>query len=149
GAGNIGTTLATLLLAQRRLLGLDEVLVQKVREPASFDAPDLAELERRGARIVRATTPAAAADLFGSVGYIFDCRKDGAAVRDRHRYLDLTGVRAASAQGSEAGFGVPFVGGINPGAVVGARLVQIASCNTHATATLLSALAGPDLAGLE
>jgi glyceraldehyde-3-phosphate dehydrogenase (NAD(P)) len=149
GAGNIGTTLANLLLAQRRALGLDEVLVQKVREPAPFDAPDLAELERRGARVVRATTPAAAADLFASVGYVFDCRKDGAAVRDRHRYLDLTSVRAASAQGSEAGFGVPFVGGINPGAVVGARLVQIASCNTHATATLLAALGGPDLAGLE
>jgi len=149
GAGNIGTALANLLLAQRRALGLDEVLVQKVREPAPFDAPDLAELAARGARVVRATTPAAAADLFASVGYVFDCRKDGAAVRDRHRYLDLTSVRAASAQGSEAGFGVPFVGGINPGAVVGARLVQIASCNTHATATLLAALGGPDLAGLE
>jgi len=149
GAGNIGTTLANILLAQRRVLGLDEVLVQKVREPAPFDAPELEELERRGARVVRATTPAAAADLFASVGYVFDCRKDGAAVRDRGRYLDLARVRAASAQGSEAGFGVPFVGGVNPGAVIGARLVQIASCNTHATATLLTALGGPDLSGLE
>lgn len=149
GAGNIGTTLANLLLAHRRDLGVDEVLVQKVREPAPYDAPDLEALERRGARVVRAATATAAGDLHGSVGYVFDCRKDGAAVRDRHRYLDLTSVRAASAQGSEAGFGVPFVGGVNPSAVVGARLVQIASCNTHATATLLTALGGPDLAGIE
>lgn len=149
GAGNIGTTLANLLLAQQRLLGIDEVLVQKVREPAPFDAPDLSELERRGARIVRATTPGAVADLVGSVGYVFDCRKDGAAMRDRERYLSLPGLRAASAQGSEAGFGVPFVGGVNPGAAIGARLVQIASCNTHATATLLTALGGPGLRRLE
>jgi glyceraldehyde-3-phosphate dehydrogenase (NAD(P)) len=149
GAGNIGTTLANILLAHRRALGLEEVLVQKVREPARYDGPDLEVLQRRGARVVRATTPAAETDLFASVGYVFDCRKDGAAVRDRHRYLDLAGGRAASAQGSETGFGVPFVGGVNPGAVIGARLVQIASCNTHATATLLAALGGPDLAGLE
>ena len=68
GAGNIGTTLANLLLAHQRELGIDEVLVQKVREPAPFDAPDLIELERRGARIVRATTEAAATDLLGAVG---------------------------------------------------------------------------------
>ena len=86
GAGNIGTTLANLLLAHQRELGIDEVLVQKVREPAPFDAPELIELERRGARIVRATTEAAATDLLGSVGYVFDCRKDGAAIRDRQRY---------------------------------------------------------------
>ena len=149
GAGNIGTTLVNVLLADRQMLGIDEVLVQKVREPAPFDAPDLFELERRGARIVRATTDAATADLFATVGYIFDCRKAGAAMRDRARYRALPGLRAASAQGSETGFGVPFVGGVNPAAAIGARLVQIASCNTHATATLLTALAGPDLARLD
>jgi hypothetical protein len=149
GAGNIGTTLATLLLAHRQTLGIDEVMVQKVRDPAPFDAPDLIELERRGARIVRATTDDAAAQLLGSVGYLFDCRGNGAAIRDRQRYLTLPGLRGASAQGSEIDFGVPFVGGVNPGAIVGARLVQIASCNTHATATLLTALGGAGLARLD
>ena len=149
GAGNIGTTLVNLLLAHRGALGIDDVLVQKVREPAPFDEPDLVELRRRGARIVRATTAAANADLLASVGYVFDCRKDGAARRDRGRYLEIGSLRGASAQGSEDGFGVPFVGGVNPGAVIGARLVQIASCNTHATATLLAAMAGPALEQLE
>jgi len=149
GAGNIGTTLVNLLLAHRDALGIDDVLVQKVREPAPFDEPDLVELRRRGARIVRATTAAANADLLASVGYVFDCRKDGAARRDRGRYLEIGSLRGASAQGSEDGFGVPFVGGVNPGAVTGARLVQIASCNTHATATLLAAMAGPALEHLE
>jgi len=149
GAGNIGTTLVNLLLAHRTALGIDEVLVQKVREPAPFDAPELAELERRGARVVRAANDAAATDLLGTVDYLFDCRKDGAATRDRERTLGLSRLRGASAQGSETGFGVPFVGGVNPAAVIGARLVQIASCNTHATATLLTALGGAALERLE
>jgi hypothetical protein len=149
GAGNIGTTLVNLLLAHRQALGIDEVLVQKVREPAPFDAPDLAELERRGARIVRAPTEAATADLLATVGYVFDCRKDGAARRDRQRYLALPRLSGACAQGSETDFGVPFVGGVNAAAAIGARLIQIASCNTHATATLLTALAGPALERLE
>ena len=75
--------------------------------------------ERRGARIVRATTAAANADLLASVDYVFDCRKDGAARRDRDRYLEIANLRGVSAQGSEDGFGVPFVGGVNPGAVPG------------------------------
>ncbi len=146
GAGNLGTTLANLLLAHRELLGLTEVLVRKVREPAPFDAPDLAELARRGARVVRA---AGAAELLAAVDYVFDCRKEGAALRDRELYLAQAHLRGVCAQGSETGFGPPFVAGINPGAAAGARLVQIASCNTHATATLLATLGGPRLENLE
>jgi glyceraldehyde-3-phosphate dehydrogenase/erythrose-4-phosphate dehydrogenase len=146
GAGNLGTTLANLLLAHRELLGLTEVLVRKVRDPAPFDAPDLAELARQGARVVRA---AGAAELLAAVDYVFDCRKEGAALRDRELYLAQAHLRGVCAQGSETGFGPPFVAGINPGAAAGARLVQIASCNTHATATLLATLGGPRLENLE
>jgi glyceraldehyde-3-phosphate dehydrogenase (NAD(P)) len=149
GTGNIGTTLANLLLAHRVSLGIGEVIVRKVREPRPFDGPDLKELDRRGARLVRCGTEAAAHDLLASVDYVFDCRRPGAALRDREIYLGLPNLRGASAQGSEAGFGVPFVGGINPDVVRGERLVQIASCNTHATATLLRVLGGARLERLE
>jgi glyceraldehyde-3-phosphate dehydrogenase (NAD(P)) len=149
GTGNIGTTLANLLLAQRATLGIGEVVVRKVREPQAFDAPDLKELDRRGARIVWAPTEAAERDLFASVDYVFDCRRAGAALRARETYLGLPNLRGASAQGSEAGFGVPFVGGVNAEVVTGERLVQIASCNTHATATLLRVLGGARLERLE
>jgi glyceraldehyde-3-phosphate dehydrogenase (NAD(P)) len=149
GAGNIGTTLANLLLAHRSVLGIGEVVLRKVREARAFDQPDLNELARRGARLVRCPTDASARDLLASVDYVFDCRKPGAALRDRESYLGLPNLRGASAQGSEAGFGVPFVGGINADVVRGERLVQIASCNTHATATLLRVLGGERLARLE
>jgi glyceraldehyde-3-phosphate dehydrogenase (NAD(P)) len=149
GAGNLGTTLANLLLAHRVKLGIGEVVVRKVRESPAYDAPDLAALADRGARIVRAATEGTARELLRSVDYVFDCRKEGAALRDRELYLGQTHLRGVSAQGSETGFGPPFVGGINPGAAAGARLVQIASCNTHATATLLATLGGPRLDNLE
>jgi glyceraldehyde-3-phosphate dehydrogenase/erythrose-4-phosphate dehydrogenase len=87
--------------------------------------------------------------LLASVDYVFDCRKAGAALRDREAYLQLPRLRGASAQGSEAGFGVPFVGGVNADVVRGERLVQIASCNTHATTTLLQVLGGAKLGRLE
>jgi glyceraldehyde-3-phosphate dehydrogenase (NAD(P)) len=109
----------------------------------------LAALADRGARIVRAATDGTARELLRSVDYVFDCRKEGAALRDRELYLGLTHLRGASAQGSETGFGPPFVGGVNPGAAAGARLVQIASCNTHATTILLATLGGARLANLE
>ncbi len=150
GGGNIGTTLANLLIAHRRMLGIDEVVLRKLRDVAPFDVPDLAELERRGVRVVRASGGRDGDQLFRTVDYVFDCRKDGAAVRDRDRYLAYANLRGVSAQGSEAGFGVPFVGGVNAAAVAGARLVHIASCNTHAITSLMTALGGgPSLPELE
>jgi glyceraldehyde-3-phosphate dehydrogenase (NAD(P)) len=149
GAGNIGTTLAGVLLAHRRLLGIGEVVVRKVRETQPWDAPELATLQRLGARVVSALPEAAARDLLRSVDYVFDCRREGAALRDRDLYLAAPHLRGASAQGSEAGFGVPYVSGVNDAAIAGERLVQIGSCNTHATATLLRVLGGARLENLE
>jgi glyceraldehyde-3-phosphate dehydrogenase/erythrose-4-phosphate dehydrogenase len=149
GTGNIGTTLANLLLAHRSLLGIGEVVVRKVRETRPFEVSDLSELVNRGARLVLSPTEGAAADLMASVDYVFDCRKPGAALRDRETYLGLPNLRGASAQGSEGGFGVPFVDGVNAEVVGREKLVQIASCNTHATATLLRVLGGAQLERLE
>jgi glyceraldehyde-3-phosphate dehydrogenase (NAD(P)) len=149
GAGNIGTTLTNLLLAHRSMLGIGEVIVRKVRETRPFEVSDLSELAMRGARLVLSPTEGATGDLLSSVDYVFDCRTPGAALRDREAYLRLANLRGASAQGSEAGFGVPFVGGVNADVVRGEKLVQIASCNTHATATLLRVLGGEGLGRLE
>jgi glyceraldehyde-3-phosphate dehydrogenase (NAD(P)) len=149
GAGNIGTTLTNLLLAHRSMLGIGEVIVRKVRETRPFEVSDLSELAMRGARLVLSPTAGATGDLLASVDYVFDCRTPGAALRDREAYLRLPNLRGASAQGSEAGFGVPFVGGVNAEVVRGEKLVQIASCNTHATATLLRVLGGEGLGRLE
>ncbi|HEY4394398.1 MAG TPA: hypothetical protein VGP64_10065 [Polyangia bacterium] len=149
GTGNIGTTLANLLLAHRAALGIGEVVVRKVRETRPFEVSEVSELAQRGARLVLSPTEGATADLLASVDYVFDCRRPGAALRDRETYLRLPNLRGASAQGSESGFGVPFVDGVNAEVVRREKLVQIASCNTHATATLLRVLGGERLGRLE
>ena len=131
------------------MLGVEEVVVRKLRDARRSTCPisPSSSGAARGSCAPRAD--ATATDLFrpSTTSSTVARRAPRAAIATA--ISRIASLRGASAQGSEAGFGVPFVGGVNPGAVVGARLVQIASCNTHATATLLAALGGPSLAGLE
>jgi glyceraldehyde-3-phosphate dehydrogenase/erythrose-4-phosphate dehydrogenase len=145
GLGNIGTTLANLLLEHRQLLGIDLVLAHKQRALPYFHA-DLELLRERGAHIY--TGADASEPALARADYVFDCRQAGAARADRPFYEHAPHIQAVCAQGSETGFGPPFVSGINPQVIAGAPLVQVASCNTHALATLTRAFAGPDLGRL-
>jgi glyceraldehyde-3-phosphate dehydrogenase (NAD(P)) len=148
GPGNIGTTLANLLLRHRQRLGIDEIRVLKER-PTRWGEPDLERLRARGALVYMAGSDQPRHEtVFHDVGFVFDCRKAGAPLRDRDAYEAMAELRAV-AQGSEAGFGLPFVTGINDAAIRGQRLVHVGSCNTHALAALLRALAGPGLEALE
>jgi glyceraldehyde-3-phosphate dehydrogenase (NAD(P)) len=146
GLGNVGTTLANLLLRYRSLLGVTEVVVVK-GQPIPWREPDLELLRRRGATVHRG--PDALDDLIDGADFVFDCRKEGAPRATRARYEAAPRLRGACAQGSERGFGVPFVSGVNEAALKAARTVQVASCNTHGAASLLRALAGPRLEELE
>lgn len=148
GLGNIGTTLAGLLLRHRERLGIDEVRVLKGR-PAPWGAPDLDRLRERGAAVHIATGagPQDEPALRGA-GFVFDCRKAGAPLGDLRAYQAMRDL-CAVAQGSEDGFGVPFVAGVNDAVIRGARFVQVGSCNTHALAAVVRAVAGPELEALE
>jgi glyceraldehyde-3-phosphate dehydrogenase/erythrose-4-phosphate dehydrogenase len=148
GPGNIGTTLANLLLRHRERLGIDEVRVLKER-PTRWGEPDLELLRARGALVyIAGSVEPRHEPAFREVSFVFDCRKAGAPLRDRGAYEAMTGLGAV-AQGSEAGFGVVFVAGVNGAAIEGERFVHVGSCNTHALAALLRALAGPRLEALE
>ena len=147
GLGNVGTTLGALLLEHRARLGIERLRLVKCF-PKPWEQPDQALLTRGGADFVSATTEDARHRALEQADYIFDCRKEGAARADRGFYERLSGV-GVCAQGSEVGFGIPFVAGVNDTALSGQRLVQVASCNTHATTTLLRTLAGPCLEHLK
>lgn len=138
GIGNIGTTLANLLLRYREMLGV-EVALHKTRV-RPFDASALSQLEERGARVYRHEE--SLKDAMDGSGYVFDCRAAGRPFSERALYESRSDLVGASAQGTEEGFGAPFVSGINDEVIRGQKLVQIASCNTHATSTLLRALTG-------
>ena len=146
GAGNIGTTLANILLAHQRELGIEEVLVQKVREPAPFDAPELERARSGVARGCPGHDRGRPRRIFSaSVGLRVRLPKGRRRDPRSASHLDLPGLRGVGA-GERDRVRRAVRRGCEPGAVVGARLVQIASCNTHATATLLAALGGPGLA---
>lgn len=144
GMGNIGTTVANVLLAHRSRLGLTHVRVHKGR-PQAFLEPDLALLREGGADVVTGEDIAAHA---ADIDYIFDCRGAGMPGRDVAAYQAMAHLRGVVAQGSEHEFGVPFVTGVNDAAVAGAKMVYVASCNAHSVATLLRVFAGEDLADL-
>ncbi len=145
GAGNIGTTVAALLATHRALLDIDEVALHK-GTPLPYCEPELALLAEAGVTIFRGE--AALEEALAGASYLFDCRAAGAPRRALSRYAERPELLGASAQGTEHGFGLPFVHGINDPCIRGARFVQIASCNTHATSTLLATLC-PDTSKLE
>ena len=147
GLGNIGTTLAGLLAAHRELLGVSQLRLVKCF-PAAWDAPDLERLQAGGVEVALAPDERARHAALREADYVFDCRVRGAPEADRTFYESLAGV-GVCAQGSELAFGIPFVAGVNDSALEGQRLVHVASCNTHATSTLLRLVGGPHLDDLE
>ncbi len=150
GTGNIGTTLANVLLAHRELFSIENLWVLK-NEFRPWQSPDLDFLRDRGAVIcTRTSYPGAVLldEIESSVDYAFDCAKEGTA-RDMKSYYDgLPRLLGVCAQGSEKGFGLPFMSGVNPQAIRGKRFVNIVSCNTHGTASILQAVAGERLENL-
>lgn len=145
GLGNIGTTVANVLLAHREVLGVERLAVLK-HGPQPFLEEDLALLRERGADVMVGAEELGRA--LQDAAYVFDCRAAGAPRTDLGAYERLEHLRGACAQGTEQGFGVPFVTGVNDGVVRDRRFVQVASCNTHATASLLRATGGDDLSDL-
>jgi glyceraldehyde-3-phosphate dehydrogenase (NAD(P)) len=151
GLGNIGTTLTHLLLSYRDSLDIDEVFVHKNRL-VPWERADLEWIAAGGATICR-TEPddpdhLAYADIIGDIDYVFECRANGFGLEAKPEYEALDRLKGACAQGSEKGFGVPFMASLNPEQIRGERFVHVVSCNTHATASILKAFAGPTLDGL-
>jgi glyceraldehyde-3-phosphate dehydrogenase (NAD(P)) len=153
GAGNIGTTLASVLLKFRDVLSLEAVYVNKNR-PRPWTKPDLDLLSHHGAEIC-SPDPASGyppfSEVIAGIDYVFDCTADGIATSNLEFYRSLENLTdiAASAQGSEKSFGTPFMTGVNPAEIASRKFVNIVSCNTHASVSILKTLAGDDLSNLE
>lgn len=145
GLGNIGTTLASLLLRYRDVLGIGEVVALQ-RTITEWGAATHAPLLERGLIIVPYTQEFEAQAR--RADYVFETTANGIGMKHRAFYEDLGGLKGASAQGSEAGFGMPYMSGINDAAVAGQRFVQVVSCNSHGTAALLHGLSAGDLASI-
>ncbi len=148
GIGNVGTTVANVLLANRRDLGISQVYLQ-TRTMPTWRMPHLEMLVKRGAIPWQHTSDERgfdSSDVGRGIGYLFECTPDGVAGRSKEGYSEwLPNLAAASAQGSEKGFGVPFLSGTNDSTILGERFVHIVSCNTHGIGVLLRACCGQRL----
>lgn len=155
GTGTIGAPLAALFCAVRRELDLEEVIVYK-HTPRLRDRAELASLLQAGARLC---VDPDKAGLFEELGFrpdvlgletgvrrarvVVDWTPDGTGLQNKERlYLRHRGGRRFVAQGSEWGFGKRYVVGVNDAAVQEEdEFVQVLSCNTHAIASVVHALA--------
>lgn len=147
GVGNIGTTLACLLVDFKTKLNIDEVIVFK-NFPQPWLINDLNILESKGITI-KTSKQIQFTELIQTVDYIFETTTNGIGLKNLKLYQKLPNLIGACAQGSEKGFGVSFMSGVNEDKIVKEKFVQIVSCNTHGAASVLSTFCENDLSNLK
>ncbi len=139
GVGNIGKTVINILYDYKDLLGIHTVYALKNGKISSWNQSELEFLERKG--IIVCTKEKSKYEKLGkvidAVDYIFDCNANTIGLRNKAWYSGLPNLKGCCAQGSEKGFGIPFMSGINNEVITDQKFVQIVSCNTHSLAALL------------
>lgn len=157
GLGNIGTTLANLLLHYQQQLNISRVILYK-NQPQAWQTPALKALADQGAKVVTATPLAGFCqrdyiDVLAEADYVFETREHGLGMAEKDRYAALIAdtnhpLQHACSQGSEKHFGVPFMAGLDPSAIAGQPFATVVSCNTHAIAAVLRTICGAALEDL-
>ncbi|MEZ4923598.1 MAG: hypothetical protein R2780_10545 [Crocinitomicaceae bacterium] len=150
GLGNIGTTLANLLVRYKLELEIDEIWVSK-RKIHPWQEQELAILAQQGVHFCTHTKHAnypLFEDVIGEMNYVFEAASNGVGNSNRLKYEQLPNLIGSCAQGSEKGFGVSFMSGVNNDAIYGQKFVHVVSCNTHGSAALLRTFSGDLLENL-
>ncbi|MBI3134855.1 MAG: hypothetical protein HYZ14_09310 [Bacteroidetes bacterium] len=150
GIGNIGTTILQLLIHYQRDFGITKIYANK-NNLKPWQQPEMEYLRAQGV-VLTSPEKKPGFELFGEiiqrVDYVFECGSNGSGMRNRDLYESVKNIRGISAQGSEKGFGISFLSGINNAEITGKKFVHIVSCNTHGTAAILATLAGKRLENL-
>lgn len=140
GIGNIGKTLLGLLVQYKELLNISEIYALKNTQITDWIAADLDLLSQSGVVICTRQdskyTPLES--IINDIDYIFDCNSNSIGLANVEWYKSLSNLRGCSAQGSEKGFGIPYMIDINDSIIKEQKFVHIVSCNTHAIASLIS-----------
>ena len=157
GTGTIGEPLTGLLGTMAKELAIDEVIFYK-HTPRRTDLPLVEGLLRKGAFIAANKENHPKWKAMGiDVGYTFeealsrtrvvaDCSTEGHGLENKDKfYTSRTDkIKNFLAQGSEKGFGTPFVTGINNYILNDDKkhqFIQVVSCNTHNITSVLKNLA--------
>ncbi len=151
GMGNIGTTLVNFLVHYKAELGLDKIYVAK-RSVHAWNQTERDFLEKKGVVICSYSEREeiiSVESIIQTIHYIFEATANGVGLQNLAHYKTLPNLIGSSAQGSEKGYGVPFMSGVNNEQVMDAKFVNIVSCNTHGSAALLTTFCGNNLENLE
>lgn len=151
GMGNIGTTLVHLLVKYSELLGIEKTYLYK-RSLHRWNEAERSHIERLGVIICSGENSENLASLdsvIGEIDYIFEAAANGVGLANLENYRQLPRLIGSSAQGSEKGYGIPFMSGVNDAQILGEKFVNVVSCNTHGTAAILSTFTGKCLENLK
>jgi glyceraldehyde-3-phosphate dehydrogenase type II len=151
GMGNIGTTLVNMLVHYKAELRLDKIYVVK-RSIHPWNKTERDFLEKQGVIICSINAGnglIAVESILAEVDYIFEATANGVGLQNLPDYKSLPNLKGSSAQGSEKGYGIPFMSGVNEAQIKGVKFVNIVSCNTHGSAVLLTTFCGNNLENLE
>jgi glyceraldehyde-3-phosphate dehydrogenase type II len=149
GIGNIGTTLLSLLSEYKTQLGISQIYSLKNTVVSTWNATELELLQEKGilvcARKNNDKSKFESLDnIISTIDYIFDCNANTIGLKNKEWYSELKNLKGCSTQGSEKGFGIPFMTGVNNQKLPGEKYAQIVSCNTHSLASLILTLTGGD-----
>lgn len=147
GVGNIGTTLACLLIDYKEVLEISEVFVYKNIDQ-NWKQLDLEFLKNKGIQIVFANT-ISLEEITSKVDYVFETTINGIGLKNKEIYSILPNLKGICSQGSEKGFGVSFMSNLNNEKIINQKFVQVVSCNTHGAAALINTFCNPNLTDLK
>ena len=111
GGGNIGTTIANLMIRFKDLLGISHIYLHK-NHPQKWRETDLDFLEKLGV-IVCGKGYVSTEEVVKNVQFVFESTSNGIGIKNKEKYKNLKNLIGVCAQGSEKGFGIPFMTGIN------------------------------------
>lgn len=150
GIGNIGSTLLQLLVKYKDLLGIDSIFALKNTAIQPWKDEELKILQSLGIEIFNRDGKnfRPISEVEKEIHYVFDCMSNGFGNKNKSWYESLPNLKGACAQGSEKGFGKPFMSEIGNEHIISEKYVQIVSCNTHSLASLLTTLTESDLSEL-
>ena len=155
GTGTIGLPLAGLFSRYKDKFNVGEVTFHK-NTPWSHDINNVKQLLKAGAKLstdkskfkefekLGVTPSYTRVEAIERADVIIDCTPSGTAINHKGKYYNpRKGSRLFVAQGSEKGFGKIFAHGVNNEALDETdQFLQVASCNTHAGASIMKTLAG-------
>jgi len=140
GIGNIGQTLLGVLCDYKTMLHITNIYALKNTQITDWNRLEIDLLEKKGVIICSKNNSLYKNidSIINEIDYIFDCNANSFGLKNKEWYSSLQNLKGCSAQGSEKGFGIPFMTGINNMAIKNVTFAQIVSCNTHALSSIIT-----------